>query len=167
MKRIVVLIWSMLLMVSLSACGEENSYQKVSENTIEKSDNNQIDKNMNKKEYKVKIKVRNQELTATLLNNATTQAFVEKLPITLPMLDLYGREMCYRFSDALPTDDVNTCGYEVGEIVYYPPMHSFVILYAQNGEHFSMQKLGRIDSGINTFNGIGNINVTFELLEDK
>lgn len=78
------------------------------------------------------------------------------------MLDLYNREMCYRFSEALPTDDVSTCGYEVGEIVYYPPMHSFVIMYAQNGEHFSMQKLGKISSDVAVLNGIGNIDITFE-----
>ena len=133
---------------------------------LKSNDNNQENDNMNKNEFNVKVKVGNQELSATLLNNATSRAFVEKLPITLPMLDLYSREMCYRFPDSLPTDDVKTCGYEVGEIVYYPPMHSFVILYAQNGEHFSMQKLGRINSGINTFNNIGNIDITFELVDE-
>ena len=82
------------------------------------------------------------------------------------MLDLYNREMCYRFPEALPTDDVNTCGYEVGEIVYYPPMHSFVIMYAQNGEHFSMQKLGKISSGVEAFRNTGDIDVTFELVNE-
>ena len=116
--------------------------------------------------YQIRIRVGNHELTATLQNNATTRAFVDMLPITLPMLDLYGREMCYRFPDALPTDDVNTCGYEVGEIVYYPPMHSFVILYKQNGERFSMQKLGKMDGDVSVFNGIGNVNVLFELINE-
>lgn len=131
---------------------------------LKSNNNNQGNDNMNKSEFKVKVKVGNKELSATLLNNATTQAFMEKLPITLPMLDLYNREMCYRFPEALPTDNVNTSGYEVGEIVYYPPMHSFVIMYAQNGEHFSMQKLGKIDANISIFNNIGNTNVTFEPL---
>ena len=167
MKRINIFICFMLLFFSLSACGEETEPQVIPETPIEEpedNDNNQENGDMNKTEFNVKVKVGSQELSATLLNNATTRAFVEKLPITLPMLDLYSREMCYRFSEALPTDDVNTCGYEIGEIIYYPPMHSFVILYAQNGEHFSMQKLGRINSGINTFNSIGNIDVTFELI---
>jgi hypothetical protein len=35
-------------------------------------------------------------------------------------------------------------------------------MYAQNGEHFSMQKIGRIDSGVEVFKNTGNINVTFE-----
>lgn len=166
MKRFITILSSMLFMFSLTACGEENPYQEITnvrqENT-NNSTNNQNDENM--ETYQIRIKVGNHELTATLQDNATTRAFVDMLPITLPMLDLYGREMCYRFSEALPTDEVNTCGYEVGEIVYYPPMHSFVILYAQNGERFSMQKLGYIESGIEIFNNIGNVNVSFELIK--
>ena len=158
----------MLFMFSFTACGEESPCQggtnEGQENTDD-STNSQNDENM--ETYQIKIKVGNHELTATLQDNVTTRAFVDMLPMTLPMLDLYGREMCYRFPDALPTDDVNTCGYEVGEIVYYPPMHSFVILYAQNGERFSMQKLGYIESGIEIFDNIGNINVSFEVTKSN
>nr|WP_314466335.1 cyclophilin-like fold protein [uncultured Clostridium sp.] len=119
---------------------------------------------MNNFDTKIKITVSGHELTATLNNNATTKAFIEKLPLTLPMLDLYSREVVYRFTDQLPTDNVSTTRYEVGEIVYWPPGHSFVILYAQNGEHFEMQKLGRIDSGVEVFERLGDVDVTFELL---
>lgn len=142
-----------------------NEIRNLKENidvTIALKENNQDNENMEK--YRIRIKVANQELTATLLNNATTRAFIDMLPITLPMLDLYGREMCYRFPDALPTDDVKTSGYEVGEIVYYPPRHSFVILYAQNGEHFSMQKLGTVDANVEVFDNIGDVDITFELI---
>ena len=157
----------MLFMFSFTACGEETPYQELAngeqENTYD-SITNQEDENM--ETYQIRIRVANRELSATLQDNATTRAFVDMLPITLPMLDLYGREMCYRFPDALPTDDVNMCGYEVGEIVYYPPMHSFVILYAQNGERFSMQKLGKINGDVSVFNGIGNVDVLFELINE-
>lgn len=114
---------------------------------------------------KMLITVNGQTLTATLEDNVTTRAIIERLPITLPMMELYGREMCYRFPDALPTDNVHTRGYEIGEIVYYPPMHSFVIMYRQNGEHFQMQTIGRVDSGVNIFNGIGSVDVHFEMSE--
>ena len=66
------------------------------------------------------------------------------------MADLYGRELCYRFGAPLPTDNVSYTGYEVGEIVYWPPRHSFVIMYAQNGEMFDMQKIGKILSPLPT-----------------
>ncbi|MDR1901263.1 MAG: hypothetical protein LBQ88_03135 [Treponema sp.] len=112
---------------------------------------------------KVKIMVGNTTLTATLLDNATSLAFFAKLPLTVKMDDLYNREMCYHFPDALPTDNVPTTGYEVGEIIYWPLRHSLVIMYAQNGERFSMQKIGRIDSGVEIFRSTGDANVTFEV----
>ena len=114
---------------------------------------------------KMRITVNDRILTATLEDNVTTRAIVQRLPMTLPMMDLYGREMCYRFPEALPTDNAHTRGYEVGEIVYYPPMHSFVIMYRQNGERFQMQSIGRIDDGVGIFDGIGNVEVRFEKAE--
>jgi hypothetical protein len=101
-------------------------------------------------------------LTATLIDNATARALFAKLPMTIPLTDLYAREMCYHFPEALPTDDVRTSGYEIGEIIYWPPRHSFVIMYEQNGERFDMQKLGCVDSGVEFFKKAGDITVTLE-----
>lgn len=131
----------------------------------ENKDDNENSDNDNDMVTKMKITVNGRTLTATLEDNATTRAFVEKMPVTLPMMDLYGREMCYRFPEALPTDNARSRGYEVGEIVYYPPMHSFVIMYKQNGEHFQMQSIGRVDSGVEIFDGIGDVDVRFEKAE--
>lgn len=121
------------------------------------NDNNQ------KTTMKIILTVNGLTIPATLEDNATTRALVAKLPLTLPMMDLYGREMCYRFPDALPTDDARTQGYEIGEIVYYPPMHSLVIMYAQNGERFQMQKLGQIDGDVSIFNNIGDVDVSWSM----
>jgi hypothetical protein len=128
------------------------------------TDNEEVNNN---ETMKIKITVGTTVLTATLLDNSTSRALIAKLPLTVPMQDLYGREMCYRFPDALPADDVKTTGYEVGEIIYWPPGHSLVIMYAQNGERFSMQKIGRIDSSISIFETTGDVNVTFELDNDS
>ncbi len=82
------------------------------------------------------------------------------------MMDLYGRELVYRFPDALPADEATTSGYEVGDVVYWTPRHSLVLMYEQNGEVISnLQKIGRINSGIEAFKRTGNINVTFELMD--
>jgi len=117
-------------------------------------------------ELKVKITVGDTELIATMENNVTTQAIIEQMPMTLPMMDLYGREMCYRYGAyALPTDNLQSDGYEVGDIAYWAPGGSLVILYAQNGEKFERQHLGHIDSGTEIFENIGDIDVTFSLVE--
>jgi hypothetical protein len=113
---------------------------------------------------KIKITAGTTVLTATLLDNATAKAFIMELPLTVSMQDLYSREICYHFPDALPADNVRMTGYEMGEIIYWPPRHSLVIMYAQNGERFSMQKIGRIDSGVEIFRNTGDVDVTFEVI---
>ena len=116
--------------------------------------------------YNIIITVGGTQLEATLYDNATTRELVSRMPMTLPMMDLYDREMCYRFPDALPTDNVYDSSYEVGDIVYWPPGHSFVIMYAQNGEVFDMQKLGYVNSGVETFASTGDIDVRIELADN-
>lgn len=116
-------------------------------------------------EVKVKITVGNQALTATLIDNATTRRLIDKFPLTVPMMNLYSREMCYRFPESLPANEARTSGYEIGDISYWTPRHSFVVFYKQNGEVISnLQKIGRIDSGVEIFEKTGDVDVTFELL---
>ena len=120
----------------------------------------------NANEVRIKITVGDTQLYATLENNATTKALVEQMPLTLSMQDLYDREMCYRFgANALPTDSLRSDGYAVGDIAYWPPRGSLVILYAQNGEQFERAHLGHIDSGVELFENTGDVDVTFELAD--
>ncbi len=115
--------------------------------------------------FTIKISVNGTELTAVLENNATTRALVEQMPMTLPMRDLYDREMCYNYgSGAFPTETLRNDSYQVGDIIYWPTAGSFVILYRQNGEQFSRQHLGHIESGVEVFETTGDTNVTFELI---
>ncbi len=116
---------------------------------------------------KVKVTAGKHVLTATFIDNATTRALVAKFPLTVPMMDLYSRELVYRLPEALPANEKRTSGYDVGDIVYWAPRHSFVIMYAQNGERISeLQKVGRIDAGVEMLGRTGNTDVTFELLKD-
>lgn len=118
-------------------------------------------------EIKVKITVGETELTAVFEDNTTSRALVEQMPMTLPMMDLYGREMCYRYGGGtFETDTLRYDRYEVGDIAYWPPAGSLVILYKQNGEEFERQQIGHIDEGVDVFDNIGDVDVTFELVED-
>lgn len=117
-------------------------------------------------EMQIHITVGDTTLTATLEDNATTRALTEQMPLTLSMSDLYGREMCYRYgAGGLPTEELRSDGYEVGDIAYWPPMGSLVILYGQNGEQFERQHLGHIDSGVEVFETTGDAEVTFTLAD--
>lgn len=116
---------------------------------------------------KVKITVGSTVLYATFEDNSTARALMAQMPMTLNMSDLYGREMCYRYgAGALPTDGLRSDGYEIGDIAYWPPRGSLVILYDQNGEHFERQHLGHIDSGVEVFESTGDVDVTFEVVEN-
>lgn len=117
-------------------------------------------------EMRVKITAGEHELMAVMEDNATTREIIGHMPMTLPMMDLYGREMCYRYgANALPTDDLTSDRYEIGDIAYWPPGGSLVILYKQNGEKFERQHLGHIDDGVEIFENAGDMDVTFELAE--
>ena len=121
--------------------------------------------------YKVKISFvkdgEPQTLTATFDDNATSRALVAMMPMTLPMLDLYDDEMCYRFTgNPLPTDNVHNYLHKKGEIFYWPPGPSFVIRYIETDEYLNIQHIGQVDGGVDVINGIGNIDMKFELIDD-
>ena len=105
-------------------------------------------------------------LTATLYDNAAGRALWDKLPLTLNMMNLYGREMCYRFGvGGLPDDDAADAGYEIGDISYWPPAGSLVILYKQNGEVFEQQPIGHTDDDISFFDGMPDTEIAFDKAE--
>ncbi len=106
---------------------------------------------------KIKISIGARELTAVLKNNAAARDLAARLPLELPMLNLYGRELCYRFEEALPVESQTGGNYAVGDIAYWPPRHSFVILYKQNGEAFSRQHLGHIDEDVSFLENSGDV----------
>src|SRR5437870_5392708 len=59
----------------------------------------------NIKDMKLKITVGDKVLTATLFDNATTRELISRLPLTLPMKDLYEREVVYNFPEAPPVTE--------------------------------------------------------------
>ena len=167
MKRIVNLLPLLCVLSFLCSCTsahpqnqdrETNAAETTTAESVTESDTGTSDN------IKIRITVGATELYAELENNATTSALIEQMPMTLPMQDLYGREMCYRYgADALPTDELRSDRYEVGDIVYWPPSGSLVILYPQNGEQFARQHLGHIESGVEIFETTGDIDVTFDI----
>lgn len=164
--------------VTIALKEDNNDMEEVNKTVpdmVENTDNSSINENVEKdmidseteeSEVKIKITVGDTELMATLENNATTKAIIEQMPMTLPMMDLYGREMCYRYGAyAFPTDNLRDDGYTVGDIAYWAPGGSLVILYEQNGEEFERQHLGHINSGVEVFKTTGDTDVTFELVK--
>jgi len=145
---------TLLLICCFSLCSC-NKIDGIEEETPDIEDNS----------YQMKITVNEKVFIANMLDNITSNKIKSLLPFEIPMENLFQREMCYRFEDPLPYDDAKVTGYEIGEIIYYPPMHSFVIMYEQNGEHFNMQKIGKIDEDVSYLENVDNIIFKFEIMQ--
>lgn len=99
-------------------------------------------------------------------DNETAQALVDKMPMTLSMRDLFDREMSHRFgAGSFPVAKTRSDRYEVGDLIYWPPMGSFVILYKQDGDEFERVHVVHINSGVEIFENTGSTEVTFEVIK--
>lgn len=100
-------------------------------------------------------------------DNPTTQALISQMPLTLQMKNLYNREICYRFgAGKLPIATATNKGYAVGDISYWPPMGSLVILYEQNSEHFQQIPIGHILQDVSLFKEMAIAEIVFEEINE-
>lgn len=165
--------WSVLLLAAcllllLSGCvpskADESSLSQ-GETALKQVMDGQ-DREEEKRMYTIKVTVRGQSLYGTLENNAATKALLKQFPLHLHMVNLYGREMTYRYGQgALPTEHLRADRYDVGDIVYWAPRGSFVILYQQNGEEFERQQLGHLNGDLSIFADGSDADVIIERVE--
>ena len=114
----------------------------------------------------IRITAGSHVIHAKLYDNAAARALWDKMPVTYSMQNLYNREMCFRMgAGSLPTKEAKDTGYKVGDISYWPPMGSLVILYSQNGEVFEQQPIGHTDDDISFFANMGTTPIIFEKSE--
>lgn len=83
---------------------------------------------------KIRLKVANKILTATLADNKTTRDFAALLPLTLTMNDLFGREKFGHLPYAISQEGKRTHTYEIGDIAYWSPGPDVAIYYHDDGE---------------------------------
>ena len=114
----------------------------------------------------MKIIIGNRELTATLVQNSSTEALKELLragPITINMRDYGNMEKVGSFGRSLPTNDERITT-EPGDLILYQG-NSLVIYYAPNT--WSFTRLGKINNVTRQelLNVLGQGNVTVTLSE--
>lgn len=130
-----------------------------------------INNDMENEEYsnmKIKLEINNYELNATLVDNSSTQALIEKLKesdITINMNDYGNMEKVGQLDFSLPRNDQNITT-ESGDLILYQG-NNFVIYYDTN--NWSLTKLGKIDNidkqQLKNILGSGSIVVTLSLDE--
>jgi hypothetical protein len=117
---------------------------------------------------KIRLRVGDRTITATLLDSAAARDFAALLPLTLTMNDLFAREKYGRLPRAISEDSRRTHTYEVGQIAYWPPGPDVAVFCRQDGQSIpapGIIVLATIDSGVEALGFRGSRDVTFELAE--
>lgn len=117
---------------------------------------------------KIRLKVDDKVLTATLIESETTRDFLSLLPLTLSMDDLFGREKFAHLPRPLSERGERRRTYEVGDVIYWSPGPDVAIFYRHDGQSIpppGIIVIGKIDSGVEALNVPGSVRVTIELAE--
>ena len=82
----------------------------------------------------IKLTINNEETTAQMINNPTSDEFLQLLPLELELTDLLNREKYAQLPTTITdnTEKINT--YEIGYIAYYQPTNSIAIYYDNDNE---------------------------------
>ncbi len=119
---------------------------------------------------KIRLKIADKVITATLNDNKTTRDFISLLPLTLTMNDLFRREKFAHLPRAISEEGKRSHTYEVGQVVYWSPGPDVAIFYRDDGEKIpdpGIIVIGKIDSGVEALNVAGSVKVTVELHDEQ
>ncbi|OJG76337.1 hypothetical protein RV10_GL003809 [Enterococcus pallens] len=111
------------------------------------------------------IKVGNEKFHATFIDNATSRAFKDKLPMTLDMDELNGNEKFFYLSEKLPTNTERIGAIQNGDLMLYGT-DCLVLFYKSFSTSYSYSRIARVDdpSGLAQALGRRGVVVTFELV---
>jgi hypothetical protein len=101
---------------------------------------------------------------ATLADNATAEAFADRLPLTLSMVDLHSNEKYADLAADQPTDATNPGTIQRGDLMLYGSS-TVVLFYESFATSYRYTRLGRVDdpAGLTVAVGGGPVTATFEL----
>jgi hypothetical protein len=116
---------------------------------------------------KIRLKLEDTVVTATLIDSQTTRHFISLLPLTLTLEDYAGTEKISDLPKRLSTEGAPSgSDPSVGDIAYYAPWGNLAIFYRDSGYASGLVILGTIDSGIEALNVPGSLEVTIELVSE-
>ncbi len=112
----------------------------------------------------VKIQIGNKICTAQFLDNASSQALLALLPMTITMSDLNENEKFYNMPNELPTHSQRVRNINCGDLMLYGS-DCLVIFYKSFNTPYSYTRLGYIDDTSELANALGNgsVEATFSL----
>jgi hypothetical protein len=145
---------SSLFCLQLLACAHENEIQLVKNQS----------ETENKDTMKLIITIGGSSFSATLQNNETASAFIERLPLTLAMSELNNNEKYADLVGSLPTNASNPGTIHNGDLMLYGS-NTLVLFYKTFSTSYNYTKIGKIDKPeeLQEALGSGNVSFTFEL----
>ena len=115
---------------------------------------------------KIRIKIKEQVLTATLIDSKTARDFVSQLPLTLTLEDYASTEKISDLPKRLSTEGAPSgSDPSVGDIAFYAPWGNLAIFYRDAKYANGLIILGKIDGDAADFNVPGSLNVTIEAVK--
>lgn len=115
----------------------------------------------------VKMEAGGQTFTVTLLDNPTTRALLECLPMTVSMGELNGNEKYSYLPESLPANSQRSGNIHTGDLMLYGS-DCLVLFYESFSSGYSYTRLGGVDdpSGLSAALGRGSVEVTFLSVTD-
>ena len=112
----------------------------------------------------ITMEINGQGFTATLENNETVQALLEKFPLTLDMGELNGNEKYNYLNFSLPTDAEAPGQIHAGDLMLYGD-DCLVLFYESFSSGYSYTRIGSLNdpTDIKSVVGGGSVTVTFDL----
>ena len=168
-------MWAIVFLMACGACSGENEHDDDINNTTDSGTTGEDNTDDNKDTSddmittnKINLTIGDVVLTATLVDNSSTEALKEALseaPITIDMRDYGNMEKVGSFGRDFPRNDESITT-EAGDLILYQGS-AFVIYYAPNT--WSFTRLGKIDnitaSELKEALGKGDVTVTLSLAE--
>lgn len=110
----------------------------------------------------VNVQIGSKTFTAKLFDNASSQALLATLPMTLTMSELNGNEKYFNMPTGLPTDSQPLGNIKTGDLMLYGS-DCLVLFYKAFKTSYSYSRLGYIEdaSGLANALGSGSVQVTF------
>jgi len=112
---------------------------------------------------KIRLKIGNETLSATLIDSPTTREFLSLLPLTVEMRDYAQTEKVADLPGKLTTKGAPSgSDPAVGDIAYYAPWGNLAIFYKDFGYSNGLIILGKIDFPLEALTRIDSGKITIE-----
>lgn len=161
MKKVIIVFISMLLIFSLTACGDRQNAESNTEETAlevsqaDGSGESEEETTMAPQEdlYDIRITAGDTTLYGTLYDNQTARDFADQLPLTIELWEPADFAKAFYLDERISDEEPVTRLYEVGGLAYWPAGPAVAIFYSGHRDRTVVPviTIGKINEGAEMF----------------